>query len=60
MQPLHTVLRPSTVLGTGIETFNNDLPVNPLSVILVTLRALNNVVTTGANYLASAANLHRP
>jgi len=57
MQPLHTVLRPVTALGAGIEVFNNDLPVNPLSVILVTLRAVNNTGATLTNYLGSAAQL---
>lgn len=56
-QILHTVLRPTTALLAGAETITNDLPVNPLSVILVTLRALNNIATVGANYLGSAVNL---
>lgn len=58
MQPLHTVLRPSTVLASTAETLNNDLPVNPLSVILVTIRALNNIPATSyANYAASVVAL---
>ena len=57
MQPLHTVLRPSTALAATAESFNNDLPVNPLSVILVTLRALNNTPTTALNFAADAAAL---
>lgn len=57
MQPLHTVLRANTALAATAETFTNDLPVNPLSVIIVTLRALNNLATVGANYLGSAADL---
>lgn len=56
-QPLHTVLRPATTLAATAESFNNDLPVNPLSVILVTIRALNNIATVGANFLADAAAL---
>lgn len=57
MQPLHTVLRPSTALAATVESFTNDLPVNPLSVILITLRALNNIPTTTLNFAASAATL---
>ena len=58
MQPLHTVLRPSTALDATAETFTNDLPVNPLSVILVTLRALNNIAATSyADYAASVTAL---
>lgn len=58
-QPLHTVLRQTTALAAGAETITNDLPVNPLSVILITLRALNNItdpitaVSTGADTLIS-------
>lgn len=41
-QILHTTLIPDrTVLAAG-ETFTRDLPVNPLSAIIMTLRALNN------------------
>lgn len=57
MQPLHTVLRQPTTLLATAETLTNDLPVNPLSVILVTLRALNNTPTTALNYAGDAATL---
>lgn len=46
-QILRTVLTPAQALATSVETFNFDLPVNPLSAILVTIRALNNTTTIG-------------
>ena len=42
MQPLRTVLEPNKVLANAVESLRYDLPVNPMSVVLVTLRALNN------------------
>lgn len=57
MQPLHTVLRQATTLAATAETFTNDLPVNPLSVILITLRALNNIADPITAYAADAAAL---
>lgn len=42
MQPLRTVLEPRKTLANAVETLRYDLPVNPMSVVLVTLRALNN------------------
>lgn len=56
MQPLHTVLLPDQNLANAIESFRYDLPVNPLSVVIVTLRALNNAAAP-ANVAASAMEL---
>lgn len=52
-QPLRTILVPSQALAATSETFTYDLPVNPLSVILITLRCYNNTLTA-TNYTASA------
>lgn len=41
-QPLHTTLLRNRATAAAGETFGLDLPVNPLSAILVTMRALNN------------------
>jgi hypothetical protein len=53
-QPLRTVLVPAQSLAATAETFRYDLPVNPLSVILITLRCLNNVADA-SHFRASAA-----
>ena len=56
MQPLHTVLEPDQNLANAVENFRFDLPVNPMSIVLVTLRALNNCLV-GSNYRGSAVSL---
>lgn len=60
-QILHTTLNNGrNVLAAG-ESFSFDLPVNPLSVILLTFRALNNVlvnVTAVADFLNKYTNVN--
>lgn len=56
MQPLRTVLEPDQNLANAVENFRYDLPVNPMSVVLVTLRALNNAAVP-ANVSASPVGL---
>lgn len=54
MQILHTVLEPNQALDAAGESFDWDLPVNPLTAIVFTLRALNIPgATPFANYTAS-------
>jgi hypothetical protein len=55
-QILHTVLEPDQNLAATAEQYTYDLPVNPLSAVIVTLRALNNTATV-ANFKASAVDL---
>ncbi len=55
-QILHTVLEPARALAATTESIRYDLPVNPLSAIIVTLRALNNTPTL-ANYAGIASTI---
>lgn len=54
MQPLRTTLVPDQTISAAANTDSWNLPPNPLSAILVTIRALNNT-TTLTNYSALAA-----
>ena len=59
-QILHTTLTPNRAVAAAGENFQIDLPVNPLSVILITLRALNNVlvnVTSLVDWMAKYTNI---
>jgi hypothetical protein len=55
-QQLRTVLTPLQALAAAAEGFDFDLPVNPLSVIVMTLRALNNT-PVAANFAGTAPAL---
>ena len=60
-QILHTTLNAGRNVAAAGETFQLDLPVNPLSVILLTFRALNNVltaVTSLADWMAKYTNIN--
>lgn len=56
MQPLRTILEPDQNLAATVENFRYDLPVNPMSIVLVTLRALNNCAAP-SNFRGSAADM---
>lgn len=55
-QILHTVLEPAQTLAAAAEQFRFDLPVNPLSAIIITARAHNNTLVL-ANAAPGAAAL---
>lgn len=55
-QILHSVLEPGLTLNAATQELNYDLPVNPLSALIITLRATNNT-TTATNYNADALHL---
>src|SRR5712691_5568145 len=51
-QILHTTLIRDRVIDAAGETFTTDLPVNPLSAILLTMRALiNDAGATAPNFI---------
>ena len=55
-QILHTVLEPDQDMTAVVQAFRYDLPVNPISAVIVTLRALNNSAAP-ANYARGALEL---
>lgn len=60
-QILHRTLTAARAVAAAGETFTFDLPVNPLSVILLTFRALNNVlvnVTHLSDWMAKYTNIN--